>query len=243
MNKHTGIFASRARTALPVLAALSLLVAASAAPAAPQKLEAGLRLAVADPTGAFGLAVEDPGFGLNGHFGVRVSPTWTLGLGLHGMVYGSQTTTHTLPLVDEFDLTTTNNLAGACLLTRVEPMPGAAVQPYAEGRLGINYLWTESKLEDNEWWSDDEVARKTNYDDFTSFWSAGGGLLVRLARGDQEQKKPGIFLDLGLRHWHGGDAEYLTEGDITIVGDQPVFSPSKSRTDMTSYEAGVTLTF
>ncbi len=226
-----------------VLAIMSVIAVAAARPAAAQNLEAGLRLTAANPTGAFGQAVEDPGFGLNGHFGVRVAPAWTVGVGLHGFIYGSQKTRLTLPLVDDFDLTTTNNLAGASFVTRVAPLAGAVVQPYAEGRLGFNYLWTESKLEDDEWWSDDEVARKTNYDDFASFWSVGGGLLVRLASGDHAQKKPGVYLDLGVRHWHGGDAEYLTEGDITVVGDQPVFSPSRSRTDMTSYEAGVTLTF
>lgn len=222
-----------------VLAVLLTLATAAAA----EQFEGGLSLIVADPTGAFGRAVEDPGFGLIGHLGVRATPTWTLGLGLHGMVYGSQSTTQHLPLVDDFKLTTTNNLAGASFFTRVAPMAGAAVQPYAEGRLGFNYLWTESKLEDDQWWNDDQVARKTNFDDFTSYWSAGGGLLVRLAKGDAQEKKPGVFLDLGVSHWHGGDAEYLTEGDITIVDSRPVFTASKSRTDLTSYSAGVTLTF
>ncbi len=222
-----------------VLAALLTLATAAAA----EQFEGGLRLIVADPTGAFGKAVEDPGFGLIGHLGVRATPTWTLGIGLHGMVYGSQSTTQHLPLVDDFKLTTTNNLAGACFFTRVAPMAGATVQPYAEGSVGFNYLWTESKLEDDQWWDDDSVARKTNFDDFASYWSAGGGLLVRLAQGDAQAKKPGVFLDLGVRHWGGGDAEYLTEGDITIVAGRPVFAASKSRTDLTSYEAGVTLTF
>lgn len=222
-----------------VLAALLTLATAAAA----ENFEGGLRLAVADPTGAFGRAVEDPGFGLVGHLGVKATPTWTLGLGMHGMTYGSQSTTQHLPLVDDFKLTTTNNLAGACFFTRVAPMAGAAVQPYAEGSFGFNYLWTESKLEDDQWWDDDEVARKTNFDDFTSYWSAGGGLLVQLAKGDASQKKPGVFLDLGVSFWHGGNAQYLTEGDITIVDSRPVFAASESRTDLTSYQAGVALTF
>lgn len=222
-----------------ILATLLGLTSAAAA----EQFEGGLRLIVADPTGAFGRAVEDPGFGLIGHLGVRATPTWTLGIGMHGMVYGSQSTTQHLPLVDDFKLTTTNNLAGACFFTRLAPMAGAAVQPYAEGSLGFNYLWTESKLEDDQWWDDDEVARKTNFDDFASYWSAGGGLLVRLAQGDAQAKKPGVFLDLAVSHWRGGDAEYLTEGDITIVSGRPVFTASKSRTDLTSYSAGVTLTF
>jgi len=225
------------------LATLLATLLAVARPAAAEDFEGGLRLIVADPTGEFGRAVEDPGFGLIGHLGVRVAPTWTIGIGLHGMMYGSQSTTQHLPLVDDFELTTTNNLAGACFFTRVAPLADAVVQPYAEGSYGFNYLWTESKLEDDEWWSDDEVARKTNFDDFASYWSAGGGLLVRLAKGDAEQKKPGVFLDLGVRHWGGSDAEYLTEGDITVVDGHPVFAASKSRTDLTSYEAGVTLTF
>ena len=91
--------------------------------------------------------------------------------------------------MEDFDLTTTNNLAGGFLFAQWRPLTGA-VQPYAEVRVGINYLWTESKLEDQDWWDGDEVGRKTNYDDFATFCGGGGGLLIRLSEGDRDRRSP-----------------------------------------------------
>ncbi len=218
----------------------ALLLAATGAPALDQ--EGGVRFLVAEPTGDFGDNVDDNGFGLALHYGLRPSPAVTFGVGLHGMTYGSESTSYRLPLVDEFDLTTTNNLAGGFLFAQWRPLDGM-VQPYAEGRVGLNYLWTESKLEDDGWWNDDAVARKTNQDDVATFWTAGGGLLIRLSQGNRSEKRPGVYLDLKATYQHGGKAEYLTEGAVTIVDDEPVFETSQSKTELTTYEVGVVLTF
>jgi len=204
--------------------------------------EGGVRLLVVTPTGAFGDAVDDEGGGLEINFGLRPSPTLSFGLGANAMMYGSESRTYSLPLVEDFDLTTDNNLAGCFFYTQWRPLQGA-VQPYVEARAGVAYLWTESQLEDEDWWDGDEVARKTNYDDFTTFWGGSGGLLLRLSSGNSEEKKPGVFLDLKVNHVQGGEAEYLTEGDVSIVDDVPVYDPSRSETDMTTYQLGVVLTF
>lgn len=99
-----------------------------------------------------------------------------------------------------------------------------------------------SKLEDEGWWDDDEVARETNFDDFATYWG-GGGLLIKLSDGDRAANKPGVLLDMKVVHLRGGEAEYLTEGDISIVDDVPVYDVSQSATDLTSYQLGVVLTF
>ncbi|MBK8167938.1 MAG: hypothetical protein IPK64_18490 [bacterium] len=204
--------------------------------------EAGVRFVVGAPVGEFGDAVDNEGFGLDGHLGLRLRPSLTVGLGLQAMIYGSETRSYRLPLVEEFDLNTSNYLAGSFLFAQWRPLTGA-VQPYVEARVGFNYLWTESKLEDQDWWDDDEVARKTNYDDFATYWGGGGGLLIRLVTADRAESRHGVFLDLKATYQQGAEAEYLTEGDITFVGDVPVFSPSQSRTDMASYQLGVVVTF
>jgi hypothetical protein len=220
--------------------ALLLLTTATSALAIDQ--EGGIRFLVADPTGAFDEAADDLGFGVALHYGVRPSRAFTVGVGLHAMTYGSETTEYDLPLVEEFDLETRNNLAGGFLFARWRPIDGV-LQPYAEARAGLNYLWTESELEDEDWWNDDGIARETNYDDFATFWSAGGGLLIRLSSGDRTARKPGVYLDLAVTHVEGGKAEYLTEGAIEIVDDESVYSPTESQTDLTTYELGVVLTF
>ena len=225
---------------LRIVMLLGLLVWASNAIAIDQQGGGGLILA--NPTGDFGEALGGDGYGLDLHYGLRPSSSLTLGVGLQGMIYGSETQTFSMPLVEDFDLTTTNNLAGGFLFAQWRPLTGA-VQPYVEARIGFNYIWTESKLEDRDWWDDEQVARQTNYDDFASFWGGGGGVLIRLREGNRRERTPGVFLDLKVSTLMGSEAEYLTEGDIEIVDNVPVFHASQSETDMTTYELGVVVTF
>lgn len=107
----------------------------------------------------------------------------------------------------------------------------------------MNYLWTDSKLEDEDWWDDDDVARKTNYDDFASFWGGGGGLLLRLREGSPRNDDPAVYLDIKVSHTRGAEAKYLTEGDVELDDGVPVFNGTESKTDLTAYQVGVTLTF
>ncbi len=222
---------------LLILALLSL-----AAPAGAIEQEAGIRFLVANPTGDFDREVDDLGFGLGAHWGVRPDPAFSVGFGAHVAIYGSETTAYDLPLVEEFELETTNNLAGGFLFAQYRPFRGP-VQPYAEGRLGVQYLWTQSELQDADWWDDDGIARETNWDDWATFWSAGGGLLIQLSGGDADANRPGVLLDLKATYQRGSEAEYLAEGAIEIVDDQPVFSVSESATHLMAYEVGVVLTF
>ncbi|MEZ5064961.1 MAG: hypothetical protein R3B81_09505 [bacterium] len=204
--------------------------------------EAGLRVRVGDPTGEFGQWVTDPGVGLGAHYGVRPLSPLTIGLGLDFLIYGQEKTRLSLPLVDDFDLTTENYLGSGFLFAQVRPLSGP-VQPYAEGRLGMNYLWTESKLEDRGFFDDGDIARKTNYDDATAFWGVGGGLLIRVRECAPEDCSPGVLIDLKVLRQQGGEAKYLTEDGVEIVDGAPVFHPVESETDVTTYEVGVVLTF
>ena len=223
-----------------LMALLGLLATASVAVALEQ--EGGLHFVVGAPAGEFGDTVKDPGFGLALHYGLRPQPALTFGIGLDILIYGSETRPIRLPLVDDFDISTTNNLADGFLFAQWRPLTGA-LQPYAEARFGVHYLWTESVLEDQDWWDDGEVARETNYEDSTSFWGAGGGLLIRLREGGDYGVSPGVFLDLKATYLQGGEAEYLAEGDIDIVNDVPVYNPSKSETSLVLYELGIVMTF
>ncbi|MBD3221974.1 hypothetical protein GF314_12105 [bacterium] len=218
----------------------ALLLAVATVPAVEH--EGGIGFLVAEPTGDFGAIVDDEALGISLHYGVRPVRSLTIGLGGHAMTYGSESTRQDLPLVDDFELTTTNNMGGGFVFAQWRPIDGP-VQPYAEARAGLTYLWTESKLEDDDWWGWGEVARETNHDDLTTNWSAGGGLLIRLCGGNEFERKPAVYLDLGVTHTRGGEAEYLTEGAIEVVDDAAVFAPSESRTDMTTYEVGVVLVF
>lgn len=227
---------------LVLVTGIILLANAIGTGAMAMEQQGGGHFIVAAPSGQFGDEVDELGFGLELHYGIRPEPAWTIGLGFHAMTYGDETTTYAMPLVEDFELNTSNNLAGGFIFAQYRPLTGR-IQPYAEARAGVNYLWTESKLQDEDWWDIDEVARKTNYDDFAPFWGGGGGLLIQLSHGDPAQDKPGVFLDLKVTYMQGGKAEYLTEGDVSIVNDVPVYSPSETETDLLNYELGVVLTF
>jgi hypothetical protein len=210
-----------------------------AAPAAAGH-EAGIRFDVGVPRGDFADNAEDPGFGLAGHYAYAVNPVFSFGIGGNFLIYGSESRTEALPLVEDFEVTTDNNIAGLFLLAQCNLVPGP-VTPYVEGRFGGHYLWTDSKLEDTDWIDADEVATTVNFDDFALLYGLGGGLRIGLGKGDLGE--PTVHLDLKAMMMRGGEAEYLTEGDIDIVYDRPVFRPSLTRTDLLHFELGLIFGF
>ncbi|HPF36284.1 MAG TPA: outer membrane beta-barrel protein [Candidatus Krumholzibacteria bacterium] len=218
---------------------LLALLLASAAAATEQ--EGGIRLLLGSPTGEFGDIVDNEAFGIELTYGIKAAPRFVLGVGADVMLYGSEEREYELPLVDDFEVETDNNLADLFLYAQWRPLDGA-VQPYVEGRAGLTYLWTASSLDDDDWF-DEEIAEQTNHDDLTTFLGAGGGVMFRLSEGNKQEGKPGVLLDVKVMQTWGGVAEYLTEGDIEIVNDDPVFAVNESATDMLRYQLGVTLTF
>jgi hypothetical protein len=222
---------------LVMIAVLALAVNATAL-----EHECGVRLIVGEPTGQFGDNVDTEAAGLALHYGVRPQPSLTFGIGLNAMNYGNEKTEFSMPLVEDFERVTNNNLAGTFVFAQYRPLDGR-IQPYAEAKFGFNYMWTDTKLSDDDWWDDDDVARKTNQDDFAKFWGGGGGLLIQVREGDGCIKSPGVMIDFKVTFLQGDKAEYLTEGDIEIVNNKPVYDVRDSEINMTTYELGVVLTF
>jgi len=206
--------------------------------------EAGARIDVGVPKGDFADNLEDPGFGLAAHYAWSPAPAFAVGFGLGYLIYGSETRVIELPLVEDVDLTTTNNLAAFHLLMQLRS-PRGAVRPYLEGRFGGQYLWTESKLEDQDFWDDDEVGKEVNYDDFALVYGGGGGLLIGVRSPKPGDKRPwALDLDFKALWLYGENASYLTEGGIELdARDLPVFRPSESETDLLHVEVGVNFRF
>ena len=225
-----------------VIITLALAAILTALPTLAVEQEGGIRFLAGLPRGEFKDTLDDEAFGLELHYGVRPTAAWTFGLGGNIMSYGSEEREYSHPLVDDYNVETDNNMAGLFLFAQYRPLQGA-VQPYGEARLGMRYLWTESKITDDDWFDWDEVARKTNYDDFASYWGGAAGLLIRLKDSNMGENQPGVFLDAKVSFAQGGEAEYLAEGDVTIEGDRAVFEPRKSKTNLTNYQLGVVLTF
>jgi len=221
---------------------LTTLIGLLAAPATALEQEGGVRLLAGVPRGEFDTALDDNAFGIEAHYGLRPVPAWTFGVGLNVMSYGSESRRYSHPLVDDYEVKTTNNMGAAFLFTQWRPLRGA-VQPYAEARAGLRYLWTESSISGTDWWDWDEVARKTNFDDTAAYWGGGGGLQIRLRDGDEGRRRPGVYLDAKVVLLQGAGADYLAEGDVSIVNDVPVFKPRHSTTDLMLWQLGAVLTF
>lgn len=228
------------RTMIPLIVC-AVLIAGAVARAEGLEQEAGIRLLVGVPSGDFQDHVEDPGFGLALHYGLRPAPQLTMGIGGDVMTYGSESRDMQLPLADDFDLTTSNNLADLFVFGQYRLLQGN-VQPYGEARFGYRYLWTESSLENDGWWGG-SIASKTNYDDFASFWAVGGGVQFRVYEPKRDSSKPSVWIDFKVMYGKGNTAEYLVEGALDVVDDEPVYTASESETDLTTWEMGVVLTF
>ncbi|OQX87669.1 hypothetical protein B6D60_03440 [candidate division KSB1 bacterium 4484_87] len=212
------------------------------------QFDVGLNFAVVSPESGFKENVDRLGFGISGKFAVKLgeSPFYA-GLTVGGANYGTTTYQDYIitPLVP-VDVKTTNNILFADLLLQAKTNLGF-IQPYVEGMIGFNYLWTETKIEELEDY-DDEIASHTNFDDFTSNYGVGFGTLIKLKSGigmddENNEKKGTLFLDLKVRYMFGGQAEYLKEGSITVDDNKKVhYDVHKSETDFISYHVGILFT-
>ncbi len=206
--------------------------------------EGSIHFQLATPTGEFEQHVDNVGLGLNLDWAYSGNGVFALGLGGDFLIYGHETTTISLPLVEDFEYVTDNNIASLYLLARLQ-FGSDRIRPYLEGRFGGSYIWTETKLEDEDWWDDDEIARETNFDDFAMVWGGGGGLRIMLHEaepGDREARD--VMLDMRVLYRHGARATYLTEGAIGVSPTGRVYlEPSTSQTSLWQYLLGVTFGF
>jgi opacity protein-like surface antigen len=199
----------------------------------------GGSLTVASPRGAFGDNV-DAGFGIDGHVIYRLDADGLVGLRLDagGVIYGDEHRrvpfSNTVGGRVNLDLNTTNNIGFVGVGPQIG-VPNGRLRPYANGYVGVSYLFTESSLKGTS--SSESFASSTNYSDATFSYGAGAGLYVPLRRGPAP-----ISLDLGVRYHDNGRARYLREGDITDNPDNTItVHPRYTDTDLLSFHLGVSV--
>lgn len=230
----------------PVLAlAIALLPAVPARaqelepPLAPARFWVGLYGIGAQPAGEFDDFV-DFSLGVGGQFRYQLSPDgpFALRLDLGVVNYGSER--QRVPLSNTVggrvtvDLVTDNNIFFAGAGPMFVPSHGS-VRPYVGGLVGLNYLFTRSRVENRS--DGEDIAAETNFDDAVFSYGADAGVLISLSSG-----KTPVLLKLGGRWQGGGEASYLREGGIIDNPDGSItFDPVQSRTNMVMFEAGVTV--
>jgi hypothetical protein len=197
------------------------------------------------PESGFKENVDRLGIGLSGGFAVKLGDApFFAGLTIGGANYGSETRREILVWPVEVDVSTNNNILFADLMFQARADKGS-IQPYVEGLLGFNYLWTESKIKDVDYDDEEDIASQTHFDDFAWNYGGGFGLLIKLTSFDMDEgsnKQGRLFLDLKVRYLLGGEAEYLKEGGLEKgPNNEVILHPSKSDTDFISYHVGVVL--
>ena len=206
----------------------------------PVKLHAGLAAAVAQPLGEFADYVGVGG-GLDGFFRVALDERGVVSLRFQAgfLNYGSETKrvclSQTVGCRIQVDLSTWNNIVLGGLGPELA-VPLGRVRLYGNATVGFGYFSTYSSVEGTS--TEEPFASTTNYDDGGFAWTAGGGILVRVA----SPKGVPISIDLGLSRHANGRREYLTEGGITDLPDGSIeLHVNRSRADLLLWRIGVSV--
>ena len=237
MQKRT-IFATLA-IALVTIALMAPLVSAQT------NFAAGLYFNAGFPQGDFKDQIDRNAYGLSGQafYAPSKSPL-AIGLELGWMNYGNEKRREpfstTIPDVT-VEVTTSNNIVQGFFILRGQT-PTGPIRLYGDALVGLNYLFTETKISDED--GGDAVASSTNQDDAVFAYGFGGGLQVPVYSRSIKQGKPiVVLLDGGLRYVFGGEAEYLKKGSIRRENGVVTFDVIKSKTDMLRLHVGVQVRF
>lgn len=225
-----------------ILLVLILIFTVGLQIASSQGLDLGIAVNGGFPQGAFKDNVEQNGFGLDGILGYQIprSP-FTIGINLGFITYGQDSRTENFsPNIPEVQIRvkTNNNIFTGHLFSRIEAKQGR-VRPYADGLIGLNYLFTESKITDDDNFNGEAIVSTTNFDDSAFSYGAGGGVKFKIADHiDAEGDRSRWFIDLKIRYMFGGQAEYLREGSIRNVNGNLLFDSDFSHTDLLTVGVG-----
>ena len=197
-------------------------------------------LLVAQPKGEFATQLDTEGYGANvaGLFRLDKEGLFSIRADLGGQQYGSETLrVPYLPITGRvaLDVETTNAAFWGSIGPQIT-VPVGPIQPYVNAAIGFQELITSTSVRGSD--SNYEYASTNNSDDATSAWIFGGGVYVPF--GSSKAWK----LHAGARYFYGGEATYLTEGDIQDNPDGSVtLFPRFSKTDQVTWQLGVSYTF
>jgi hypothetical protein len=240
---------SRRMMTMVSIAILMMIISAQAQ----SGFQAGMGVMIGVPQNEFADHVNTGG-GFGGEFlyAPGAGP-FALGAAFNFLNYGSETRREpfstTIPDV-EVDVTTTNSIILGHLMLRAQAKSGP-IQPYVDGLLGFDYLFTETKIEDDDWDDDDyddAIASTTNFDDTAFSYGFGGGCMVRVWQGDinkeeGEPKNMQVLVDMRCHYLRGGEAEYLKKGSIRRENNKVHYDVTKSETDLLLVKIGVSVSF
>lgn len=206
-----------------------------------QHFDADVNLLLGIPQRDFRESLDRNAFGINGSIaGGPVNSPFQFGIELGIMTYGSDRRRENFsPNIPEVQVVvrTEYDILTAHFFGRLE-RPNGIVRPYADALVGFNYLFTESRVTDDDEVGDD-IASTTNFDDTTFSYGVGGGLKVLV----YQQKTNKYLINLKSRYLLGGEASYLQPGSIEVVNGNLSYDESTSNTHLLTIHLGMTFKF
>ncbi len=228
-----------------------LVVALATAAGSQPRFQGSLQLAAGLLQGAFKENTGNDGFGLTGEFFYSPSRSiFSIGVSAGFLIYGMESRRQ--PLSSEFPdftikVSTDNSMVLAQLVLRLQN-PTGRLRPYVEGVAGLNYLYTETRIENvDDWYEDDRIAGKVDFDDTAFNYGAGGGIqwdvYTAKPREGQEFHPLSVALDFQAKYLIGEQARYLKEGSVHRENGKVLYDVKESKTDLVLIQIGAAVRF
>ena len=221
--------------------ALLFFVVGAQSDARAQEYQVSIDFVTLIPRGELSQNIDNNGYGAGGQFLVRLKKSpflvgGDIGFANYGTERRRESISETIPEL-EVEVSTTNNIFWTHAVLRAQPSSGK-VRPYFDGLVGLKHFYTQTSI--NSDFSDETIAASTNKRDTAFSYGIGGGVQIHIADLSQSSQ---IVFDTKLRYLRGGEAEYLREGSIIRDGGNISFDLLRSRTDLLSFQIGVTFRF
>lgn len=243
--RHT-LLTLRSAAAMAALALLAPAARAQVMPAgtpvtvkAPSRVGGGFAIGVLQPVGQLREHI-DVGGGFSGHVLVALDPMGIVALrGDVGLaIYGHESRRTTLAPqygnLIRVNLNTSNNVmhAGVGLQAMA---PSGPVRPYVAGTVGVGHFFTQSSIDGDDGWDDNEgFARTVNHQDSNLSLGALAGIYIPFGR------SRAWGLDLGASYHSNGRQSYMTEQSISDVDGVPTAGePFTSDARYVTYRIGI----
>lgn len=214
---------------------------------AQEQTSVSLNLNVISPQGGFRQNLDRMGYGLAGVASYRFEETpFALGMEVQFNNYGFDSRQEPLSsTIPDLKVTVDNryNQYAVLMAARLEPLFESSIQPYLEGLVGGNYYFTETTINNRSSVDDEPIARDTNIHDTVMSWGGGAGLNILIHEPDDTSTISVVFLTVSVRYMYGNEAKYLKEGSVSVANGSVSFDTSRSRTDLISYQIGLTLKY
>ncbi|WP_338793140.1 hypothetical protein [Bernardetia sp. MNP-M8] len=199
------------------------------------QVQFNLRLQTGFPLEEFAQNNESVAFGIGGMLLVPLTEdesVVSLGLDAGYMIYGMQSEDYIDNNGFDYTLNTNNNIFESFAMVRFKPRwVDSFIYPYADGLLGGRYIYTRTTEEEDG----EDINSFIEQDGFSFAYGGAGGVLVSLSEE--------IKLDIRAVYTQGSKAKYLTKNSIypdPLFPDEFIYDVKKTRTDMLSFQVGIT---